>query len=114
MGLGYILFNLFKREKGKRDEKDIKNEVLLDEQKKDESLESTDEDYPEFLLAPFGGEIYTETMGDLYMRQELHERAIRVFEKLLERDPENQSLQTKLGQAKTYLLSEKAGFQTKR
>ncbi|MER3447149.1 MAG: hypothetical protein C4291_10020, partial [Candidatus Dadabacteria bacterium] len=53
-------------------------------------------------------------MGDLYMRQGLYERAIRVFEKLLERDPENQSLHIKLEQAKAHLLSEKASFQTKR
>src|SRR6266478_2826857 len=106
MGLGDILSKLFKKE----DEKDMKKEISLTEerkkgvplveQRKDEPLESTDEEYSESLLVPFGGEIYTETMADLYMNQELYERAIRVFEKLLECDPENQSLRARLERAR--------------
>lgn len=120
MGLGDILSKLFKKENEKEDEKGIKKEislaeerekeVLLAEQGKDESLESTDEEYSESLLAPFGGEIYTETMGDLYMSQELYERAIRVFEKLLERDPGNQSLRARLEIAREKLMEEKTNF----
>ena len=120
MGLGDILSKLFKKESEKEDKKGIKEGVSLAEegkkgvlsaeQRKDESLESIDEEYSESLLAPFGGEIYTETMGDLYMNQELYERAIRVFERLLERDPENQSLQARLERARAKLMGEKTSF----
>lgn len=120
MGLGDILSRLFKKENKKEDEKGVEKgaslaeerekETLLVEQGKDESLESTDEEYSESLLAPFGGEIYTETMGDLYMSQELYESAIRVFEKLLERDPENQSLRVKLERVREKLTGGKTNL----
>jgi tetratricopeptide (TPR) repeat protein len=114
MGLGGILSKLLKKEneKGIRKEisltKEKKKEDLLAEQRKDESLEPAEEEYSESFLAPFGGEIYTETMGDLYMSQELYERAIGVFEKLLECDPENQSFRAKLERAR--LIGGKANF----
>jgi tetratricopeptide (TPR) repeat protein len=120
MGLGDILSKLFKKENEKEDEKGIKKEIsltkekkkedLLAEQRKDESLEPTDEEFSESLLAPFGGEIYTETMGDLYMSQQLYERAIGVFEKLLECDPENQSFRARLERARARLIAEKTNF----
>jgi tetratricopeptide (TPR) repeat protein len=110
MGFGDILSKLFKKENEKKI-RDRKKEVLLADQRKDESLESTDEEDPESFSGLLDQEIYTEIMGDLYISQELYERAIRVFEKLLENDPENQSLKTKLEGARTHLLSEKTRFQ---
>jgi tetratricopeptide (TPR) repeat protein len=91
----------------------LKKEIAVaEERKKEELLESIGEQEDESLL--FESEIYTETMADLYMNQGLYEEAIRVFEKLLEIGREGQSIHTKLARARAYLLSEKAGFTTKR
>lgn len=90
---------------------EINKEIIIREKTKaaafhpkDETLEEEDS---ESFLALFGGEIYTETMGDLYMSQKLYERAIRVFEKLFESDPENKSLQTRLERARARLIGGK-------
>ena len=110
MGFGDILSRLFKKENEKKI-KDRKKEVPLDEQRGDESLESTDEEDSGSFSGFLDQEIYTEIMADLYMSQELYERAVKVFEKLLENDPENQSLQAKLEGARIRLLGEKTKFQ---
>ena len=56
-------------------------------------------------------ELYTEAMANLYIDQGLYERAIVVLEKLLAREPENTSVRTKLDVAKSFLLSERSGFE---
>lgn len=121
MRLGDMLSRLFKKENEKEDEKGIKKEislaelrkkeVLLAEHRTNKDLESTDdEENPESFSGLLEQEIYTETMGDLYMNQESYERAIRVFEKLLESDPENKPLQTRLERARARLIEGKTNF----
>ena len=41
-------------------------------------------------------ELYTRTMGELYARQGLYDRAVTVYEHLLEADPENRSFRERL------------------
>jgi Putative Zn-dependent protease, contains TPR repeats len=99
-----------------KDEKSITKETSLAEgsdkdvsltQGNNEPSESVDEEesFPEY----FQGEIYTETMADIYMSQGLYKDAIEIFERLIKQDPGNDSLRKKLNQAKTYILSRKAG-----
>jgi tetratricopeptide (TPR) repeat protein len=57
-------------------------------------------------------ELYTEAMANLYIDHALYEKAIEILEKLLARDPENVSIRTKLDVAKSFLLSERSGFET--
>jgi tetratricopeptide (TPR) repeat protein len=59
-------------------------------------------------------ELYTESMANLYIDQGLYEKAIVVPEKLLAREPENTSIRTKLDQSKSFLLSERPGFEIRR
>lgn len=56
-------------------------------------------------------ELDTEAMANLYIDQGLYEKAIVVLEKLLAREPENTSVRTKLDVAKSFLLSERSGFE---
>jgi tetratricopeptide (TPR) repeat protein len=58
--------------------------------------------------------LYTEAMANLYIDQGLYEKAIVVLEKLLTREPENTSIQRKLNLSKSYLLSERSGFQIRK
>ena len=44
------------------------------------------------------GPILTRTMGDLYARQGFHERAVEVYEQLLERDPDDAALIDRLAE----------------
>lgn len=57
------------------------------------------------------GLLYTESMANLYMDQGLYEKAVEVLEKLLAREPENTSVRKKLNLSKSYLLSERSGFE---
>ena len=59
-------------------------------------------------------ELYTESMANLYIDQGLYEKAIVVLEKLLAREPENNSVRSKLDVARSFLLSEHSGFEVKR
>jgi tetratricopeptide (TPR) repeat protein len=59
-------------------------------------------------------ELYTEAMANLYIDQGLYEKAIVVLEKLLAREPENASIRTKLNLSKSFLLSERSGFEVKK
>jgi tetratricopeptide (TPR) repeat protein len=55
-------------------------------------------------------ELYTDSMANLYIDQGLYEKAIVVLEKLLAREPENNSVRSKLDVARSFLLSEHSGF----
>jgi tetratricopeptide (TPR) repeat protein len=59
-------------------------------------------------------ELYTEAMANLYMDKGLYEKAIVVLEKLLAREPKNTSVRTELDLAKSFLLSERSGFEVRR
>jgi tetratricopeptide (TPR) repeat protein len=59
-------------------------------------------------------ELYTDAMANLYIDQGLYEKAIVVLEKLLAREPENTSIRTKLDLSKSFLLSERSGFEIRR
>jgi hypothetical protein len=59
-------------------------------------------------------ELYTEAMANLYIDQGLYVKAIVVLEKLLAREPENASIRTKLNLSKSFLLSERSGFEVRR
>ncbi len=87
---------------------EIKKESLIYRRKDKDSIEAqnpeslSEEDF-EFVNT----EIYTETMADLYLEQQLYERAIKILEKLLETYPENDNIRMKLEQARTYLEESK-------
>lgn len=59
-------------------------------------------------------ELYTEAMANLYIDQGLYERALAVLEKIISREPENTSVRQKIDLSRSCLLSERAGFQTRR
>ncbi|GIW46653.1 MAG: hypothetical protein KatS3mg078_0530 [Deltaproteobacteria bacterium] len=86
---------------------EIKKEILMYRKDKDsmeaQNPESLSEEDFEFVDT----EIYTETMADLYLEQQLYERAIKILEKLLETYPENDNIRMKLEQARTYLQESK-------
>ncbi|MBT8396945.1 MAG: tetratricopeptide repeat protein [Gemmatimonadetes bacterium] len=51
------------------------------------------------------GALITSTLGEIYLRQGLFDRAEEVFQTLLEEDPGNQHLQHRLNEARTLLAS---------
>lgn len=55
-------------------------------------------------------ELYTETIADIYTAQGLHEKACRVLEAMLEKDPGNDAVRKKLAQSRLYLVNKSAGF----
>ena len=59
----------------------------------------------------FNDEVYTETLANIYFHQGIYEKALKVFEKLCEQEPENNTIRERLELSKAYLLSEKSGFQ---
>lgn len=59
-------------------------------------------------------ELYTEAMANLYIDQGLYEKAIVVLERHLAREPENTSIRTQLDLARSFLLSERSGFEVKK
>jgi len=59
-------------------------------------------------------ELYTEAMANMYIDQGSYEKAITVLEKLIQREPENTLIRTKLNLSRSYLLSERSGFQIRR
>jgi tetratricopeptide (TPR) repeat protein len=59
-------------------------------------------------------ELYTEAMANLFIDQGLYEKAIIALEKLVAKEPENTSVRTKLDLAKSFLLSERSGFEVRR
>lgn len=63
-----------------------------------EDLSPEAEDEPPAILGPTQGKdsLVTRTMGEIYLRQGLLDEARRVFETLLEEDPENELLRTRL------------------
>lgn len=120
MGFGDVLSKLFRKESEKeiKNENEVKKEVsftgeekndTLGAQESDEAFESVGEGDVESFSDFFDGEVYTETMAHIYMNQGLYEQAVRIFERLLKQEPQNESLRKNLYQAKTYLLSKKAG-----
>ena len=74
-------------------------------------LEFHEEPQEECLPDSLIDELYTESMANLYMDQGLYEKAVVVLEKLLAREPENNSIREKLNLSKSYLLSESSGFE---
>lgn len=61
--------------------------------------EATDIQEPE--LPPVGGSMITRTMGELYARQGFRDRAVEVFETLLEWDGENEVIAKRLAELKS-------------
>lgn len=57
-------------------------------------------------------ELLTETMADIYLDQGLFEKACSVLERLLDRNPGNIAIKTKLEKARLYLINKTAGFNT--
>ena len=55
------------------------------------------------------GAMVTSTLGEIYLRQGLFDRAQSVFETLLERDPENEHLKHRLGEAHDLQRAREAG-----
>ena len=55
-------------------------------------------------------ELITETMADLYMKQGIYDKALRVFEKILENDPTNSSVRKKYDESRLRILNKAAGF----
>lgn len=103
---------------------DINKEISLLEEvkKKPLSMENINsepsqilgvEDESSLSDSSYCAEVYTETMADLYSNQAEYGSTIKIFEKLLEDQPDNVSLKTKLAKARALFLSEKAGFKTK-
>ncbi|HEX3036820.1 MAG TPA: tetratricopeptide repeat protein [Thermodesulfobacteriota bacterium] len=117
MGFGDVFSKLFRKEKETKDAKrEIKKEFPSAEEKEETLLTEGGEGFSEFvgedeesLPAFFKEDLYTETMADIYMNQGLYEEAVKVFEKLIRQDPQNDSLRRKMDKAKTYVLSKKAG-----
>lgn len=59
-------------------------------------------------------ELYTEAMANMYIDQGSYEKAITVLEKLIQREPENTLIRTKLNLSRSYLLTERSGFEIRR
>jgi tetratricopeptide (TPR) repeat protein len=59
-------------------------------------------------------ELYTEAVANRYIDQGLYEKAVIVLEKLVAREPENNSVRTKLDLAKSFLLSERSGLEIRK
>ena len=55
-------------------------------------------------LAQAGGEIYTETLAELYAGQGAIDEAIEVYQKLIANDPDNEALTRRLEELETLLL----------
>ena len=55
-------------------------------------------------LAQAGGEIYTETLAELYAGQGAIDEAIAVYQKLIANDPDNEALTRRLEELETLLL----------
>jgi tetratricopeptide (TPR) repeat protein len=55
------------------------------------------------------GDLYTRTMGELYVRQGLHSRAVEVYEHLLECDPENVEFRDRLNELREIAAGSGAG-----
>jgi len=55
-------------------------------------------------LAPMGGDIYTQTLAELYAGQGAIDEAIEVYQKLIANDPENETLTKRLTELETLLL----------
>ena len=68
----------------------------------DETSEST--------VAVSKAEIVTETMADIYIQQGEYEKGIRVFQKILEKEPENSSVRMRLAECRTKVINKTAGF----
>ena len=52
-------------------------------------------------LVPVGGEIYTETLAELYAGQGATDKAIEVYQKLIANDPDNEALTRRLTELET-------------
>ncbi|HSE84235.1 MAG TPA: tetratricopeptide repeat protein [Thermodesulfobacteriota bacterium] len=117
MGFGDVFSKLFKKEKEAKDvKKEVRREVPPAEGDEEAFPTEEGEEFSEFvgedeeLLPPFFKEdLYTETMADIYMNQGLYEEAVKIYEKIIKQDPQNDSLRKKMDKAKTYVLSKKAG-----
>ncbi|MGQ0793871.1 MAG: tetratricopeptide repeat protein [Deltaproteobacteria bacterium] len=77
------------------------------------ALLSLGEDELDLSPEPSDGEIYTETMADLYIGQGDYERAVEILAAIALAAPENRQLRAKLDSARSCLLSIKSGFEVK-
>lgn len=117
MGFGDVFSKLFRKEKeAKGVKKEVRKEVPPAEGHEEAFPVEEGEEFSDFvgqgegsLPAFFKEDLYTETMADIYMNQGLYEEAVKVLEKLIKQDPQNDSLRKKMDKAKTYVLGKKAG-----
>lgn len=61
-------------------------------------------------IGSYDADLLTETMADLYIEQGLYEKALSILEGVLQADPENRDVRSKLEETKLYLINKTAGF----
>lgn len=74
------------------------------------ALESKSVEELESSLGKHEKELFTETIADIYTAQGLYEKACKVLEAVLEKDPGNDAVRKKLAQSRLYLVNKSAGF----
>ena len=74
------------------------------------ALESKSVEDLESSVVKYEKELLTETIADIYTAQGLYEKACKVLEAVLEKDPGNDAVRKKLAQSRLYLVNKSAGF----
>ncbi|MGH7849744.1 MAG: tetratricopeptide repeat protein [Thermodesulfobacteriota bacterium] len=74
------------------------------------ALESKSVEDLESSVVKYEKELLTETIADIYTAQGLYEKACKVLEAMLEKDPGNDAVRKKLAQSRLYLINKSAGF----
>jgi tetratricopeptide (TPR) repeat protein len=74
------------------------------------ALESKSVEDLESSVVKYEKELLTETIADIYTAQGLYEKACKVLEAMLEKDPGNDAVRKKLAQSRLYLVNKSAGF----
>ncbi|MGH7892449.1 MAG: tetratricopeptide repeat protein [Thermodesulfobacteriota bacterium] len=74
------------------------------------ALESKSVEDLESSVVKYEKELLTGTIADIYTAQGLYEKACKVLEAMLEKDPGNDAVRKKLAQSRLYLVNKSAGF----
>ena len=99
---------------------ELRNELMLTDMNHSVSISTDIEENPcnshgekdnDKLPNNLNDEVYTEILADIYFHQGIYEKALNVYEKLYEQEPENNIIRERLELSKAYLLSEKSGLQ---
>lgn len=91
--------------------RDMNPNVSISTGTEENSFNSHGEKHTDNLPNNINDEVYTETLANIYFHQGIYEKALKVYEKLCEQEPENNTIRGRLELSKAYLLSEKSGFQ---